>query len=150
MKTGRIKLLWVLLIILVGLTILIMASCKSAYFVQQNSEKKESTDIIPRAVYVSDSINTPFEGKEYFDKGLEYVRLENYGEALPYFTKAIGTNPDFACAYYFRGLIKVELKQIDNACIDLNRAGELGIIEAYKTVKKIRSYRFMQQMIINL
>jgi len=122
--------------------IIIFHSCMSPYFVQQsqqNPEKKESTEIIPRAVYLSDSLNTTPEGRIYFNKGLEYVKLENYGEALPYFTKAINTNSNLACGYFFRGLSKIALKQIDEGCIDLNRAGELGIIFAYEIMTKIRN-----------
>lgn len=45
-------------------------------------------------------------------------------------------NPEYASAYFNRGLVKIDLKQKDNACLDFSRAGELGLTEAYVAIKK--------------
>ncbi len=39
-------------------------------------------------------------------------------------------------AYFNRGLVLIYLKDKEKGCIDLSRAGELGIAEAYGVIKK--------------
>jgi len=101
-------------------------------------------------VWISDSINSPPEAKKYFSEAFQKAQSENYNEAIMNFTKAIEIYPNFAYAYYFRGIIKLNLKQEESGCNDLNRAGELGLIEAYKIVNKIRKRQFWEQMVIHL
>ena len=56
-------------------------------------------------------------------------------EAYDDYTKAIELNPSFAEAYYNRGLIQIYMKDTRKGCLDLSKAGELGIAEAYKLLK---------------
>ena len=65
--------------------------------------------------------------------GLLY--LDNYDEALVNYNKAIELNPHFAEAYYNRGLIQIYMKDTRKGCLDISKAGELGITEAYKVLK---------------
>ena len=39
-------------------------------------------------------------------------------------------------AYYNRGLVLIYLKDKEKGCIDLSRAGELGVSEAYSVINK--------------
>ena len=39
-------------------------------------------------------------------------------------------------AYYNRGLVQIFLKDKEKGCIDIRKAGELGIPEAYGVIKK--------------
>lgn len=39
-------------------------------------------------------------------------------------------------AYYWRGLAKIELGRKESGCLDLSKAGELGLKEAYDAIKK--------------
>ena len=57
------------------------------------------------------------------------VSIGDYG-------KAIELYPDMGDAYYNRGLVLIYLKDKEKACIDLSRAGELGITDAYGVIEK--------------
>ena len=60
----------------------------------------------------------------------EHVRsIENY-------TKAIELYPYMSDAYFNRGLVLIYLKDKEKGCIDLSRAGELGVQDAYGVIKK--------------
>ena len=51
------------------------------------------------------------------------------------YNKAIELKPNYAKAYYGRGLDKIGLGQKDNGCLDLSKAGELGSAYAYEAIK---------------
>ncbi len=56
-------------------------------------------------------------------------------EAFDDYTRAIAENPNFAEAYYNRGLIQIFMKDTRKGCLDISKAGELGIPEAYEVLK---------------
>ena len=56
-------------------------------------------------------------------------------EAFEDYSKAIALNPNFAEAYYNRGLIQIYMKDTRKGCLDISKAGELGIEEAYEVLK---------------
>jgi len=56
-------------------------------------------------------------------------------EAYEDYSKAIELNPHFAEAYYNRGLIQIYMKDTRKGCLDISKAGELGIEEAYEVLK---------------
>ena len=60
-------------------------------------------------------------------------------EAFEDYTKAISLNPAFAEAYYNRGIIQLFMKDTRKGCLDLSKAGELGITEAYEVLKRYAS-----------
>ncbi|MBR3846106.1 MAG: tetratricopeptide repeat protein, partial [Alistipes sp.] len=51
------------------------------------------------------------------------------------YTKAIEQHPHFAEAYYNRGIIQIFMKDTRKGCLDLSKAGELGIQQAYELLK---------------
>ena len=57
-------------------------------------------------------------------------------EAFEDYTKAIELNPHFAEAYYNRGLIQIYMKDTRKGCLDISKAGELGIEEAYEVLRR--------------
>ena len=67
---------------------------------------------------------------------LPFFYDKDYSGAIADLDKAIGINPTYAEAYYRRGLAKVESSQNESGCLDLNKAGELGIAAAYVDIKK--------------
>jgi len=88
---------------------------------------------------------------EYVNKGIDQIdNQKDYGGAMLSFTRAIEIDNTYAKAYYGRGIVKVILNQTAAALIDLDRAGELGEIEAYNIANKIRKRQFWQKVIINL
>ena len=56
-------------------------------------------------------------------------------EAFEDYSKAIDLNSNFAEAYYNRGLIQIYMKDTRKGCLDISKAGELGIEEAYEVLK---------------
>ena len=57
-------------------------------------------------------------------------------EAIESYDQAIRLYPYMGDAYYNRGLVLIYLKDREKGCIDLSRAGELGVADAYSVIKK--------------
>ena len=56
-------------------------------------------------------------------------------EAFEDYTRAVELDPWFAEAYYNRGIIQLFMKDTRKGCLDLSKAGELGIDQAYEVLK---------------
>jgi tetratricopeptide (TPR) repeat protein len=72
----------------------------------------------------------------YYDRGIVYCKMGNYHRALEDFTKAISLRKNFSEAFFNRGLVQIMMGDSQSGCEDLSRAGELGISEAYKVIKR--------------
>jgi len=57
-------------------------------------------------------------------------------EAYEDYSRAIELNPQFAEAYYNRGLVQIFMKDTRKGCLDISKAGELGIRQAYDLLKR--------------
>ncbi|MFR9666943.1 MAG: tetratricopeptide repeat protein [Rikenellaceae bacterium] len=57
-------------------------------------------------------------------------------EAYKAYNEAIRLYPTFAEAYYNRGVVQIMMKDTRKGCIDLSKAGELGIDRAYQLLEK--------------
>jgi tetratricopeptide (TPR) repeat protein len=67
----------------------------------------------------------------YFSKGVTLsLFFENDNQALDAFSMAISLNPNAGEAYYYRGNVKLVLKDTIGACSDWRKALDLGITEA--------------------
>jgi hypothetical protein len=69
-------------------------------------------------------------------KGVAKGELGDYIGAIQDYNKAIELNPNHADAYYNRGLAKIKLGQKDSGCLDPSKAGELGLSQAYDSIKQ--------------
>ena len=58
-----------------------------------------------------------------------------------YMAGAIELYPGFAEAYYNRGMILLGLKDTRKGFLDMSRAGELGIEEAYGLISRLSGIR---------
>lgn len=58
----------------------------------------------------------------YFLRGRAYHQLGNTGDALKDYDMAIDMNPDYGQAFYYRGMLKLNLKRNAAACADLEKA----------------------------
>ncbi|MDE6861609.1 MAG: tetratricopeptide repeat protein, partial [Alistipes sp.] len=59
-------------------------------------------------------------------------------EAYDDYTKAIELYPDCGEAYYNRGLVQIFMKDTRKGCMDMSKAGELGIEAAYAVLAQYR------------
>lgn len=71
----------------------------------------------------------------YYNRASLYCQSGQMPEALEDYTRAIALNPLFGEAYYNRGLIQIYLKDTRKGCLDMSKAGELGVAEAYRVLK---------------
>ena len=77
----------------------------------------------------------------YENRGDAKFELKDYQEAINDYSKAIleykkYPETDVSHIYFNRGLAKLKLKQTNNGCLDLSKAGELGVKKAYDLIKK--------------
>lgn len=72
----------------------------------------------------------------YFNLGNLYCLASEHILSIDSYTEAIRLYPYMGDAYYNRGLVLIYLKDKEKGCIDLSRAGELGVSEAYSVIKK--------------
>jgi tetratricopeptide (TPR) repeat protein len=72
----------------------------------------------------------------YYNLGNLRCMSNAYPEAISNYTYAIQLYPYFGEAYYNRGLIHIYLRETDKGCLDLSKAGELGIEDAYSVIRK--------------
>ena len=72
----------------------------------------------------------------YYHRANLQALAGNLPEAYEDYTRAIDLDPAFAEAYYNRGVVQLFMKDTRKGCLDLSKAGELGIAEAYETLKR--------------
>ncbi|HTX89445.1 MAG TPA: tetratricopeptide repeat protein, partial [Bacteroidales bacterium] len=72
----------------------------------------------------------------FYNRGFIYAQMGEYRLALEDFSSAISLRPEFPEAFYNRGLIRILQGEAGKGCEDLSRAGELGILDAYKVMKR--------------
>lgn len=72
----------------------------------------------------------------YFNLGNLYCLASEHIASIENYTKALRYYPYMGDAYFNRGLVLIYLKDREKGCIDLSRAGELGVPEAYAVIKK--------------
>ncbi len=72
----------------------------------------------------------------YYNRAILLARSSRMPEAFEDFTRAIELYPDFAEAYFNRGLIQIFMKDTRKGCLDLSKAGELGLSQAYEILKE--------------
>ena len=67
-----------------------------------------------------------------------YVNMleKNFKQAVNAYTQAIEKHPEFAEAYYNRGLIYLFQGNKEEGRKDLSKAGELGIYTAYNIIER--------------
>ena len=73
-----------------------------------------------------------------YDRAYIYATMKEYSSAIVDYTAAIQLNPNFAEAYFNRGLTRIFAGNTAEGIIDLSKAGELGIYDAYSIMKRYR------------
>jgi tetratricopeptide (TPR) repeat protein len=72
----------------------------------------------------------------YFNRGKAKQFLQAYEDAINDCSKIIQINPKNVDAYYMRGILRINFGDMKNGCLDLSKAGELGDLKAYETIKE--------------
>ncbi|MCW3084418.1 MAG: hypothetical protein JWP12_1784 [Bacteroidetes bacterium] len=72
----------------------------------------------------------------WFNTATTKIKTNDYKGAVADYTMALSCDPSLSEVYYNRGLLLIVLHDNNNACIDLSKAGELGILEAYNVIKR--------------
>lgn len=72
----------------------------------------------------------------HFNLGNLYCLSGEHIRSIESYSKAIGLDRNMGDAYYNRGLVLIYLKDKEKGCIDLSRAGELGVKDAYPVISK--------------
>ncbi len=64
--------------------------------------------------------------KNYYNRALSYMQLEQWNEALADLSQVIKQEPEYAEAFYNRSNVQLQLEKTDEACADMRIAGKLG------------------------
>ncbi len=72
----------------------------------------------------------------YIVRGLAKSQIKKYDDAIADYNLVIKLNPMYATAYRLKGLDEIKKGDLDQGCLDLSRAGELGSTEAYNDIKQ--------------
>ena len=83
-----------------------------------------AADILPDFPYI------------HYDLGNLYTLSSELVRAIESYTKAINLYPYMGNAYFNRGLVQIYLKDKEKGCLDLSRAGELGVSDAYSVINR--------------
>ena len=88
------------------------------------ADMEEADRILPGVPYIM------------FNLGNLYCLSSKFVESVQSYTNAITVYPYMGDAYFNRGLVLIYLKDKEKGCIDLSRAGELGVADAYSVISK--------------
>ena len=80
----------------------------------------------------------PDFAEAYFNRGNLMAISGKLPEAYDDYTKAIELDKNMGEAYYNRGLVQIFMKDTRKGCMDLSKAGELGIERAYEVLGEFR------------
>lgn len=72
----------------------------------------------------------------HFNLGNLYCLSSQLVSSIDSYDKAIELHPYMGDAYFNRGLVLIYLKDKEKGCIDLSRAGELGVADSYSVISK--------------
>ncbi len=73
----------------------------------------------------------------YFNRGNIRCKQRDFRAAIADYNEAILRNTEFAEAYFNRGLSRLALGDVDRGILDLSKAGELGLMNAYSIIKRM-------------
>lgn len=74
----------------------------------------------------------------WFNKGVIYYDNADFTSAIQAFDKALEIDPEFGQAYFNRGLSYMRQGNRTRAFADLSKAGELGVMQSYNILKRMK------------
>ncbi|HOG19487.1 MAG TPA: tetratricopeptide repeat protein [Salinivirgaceae bacterium] len=72
----------------------------------------------------------------YYNKANIMALSQRFREAIDDYSKAISIDESLPQAYYNRGLTLIYLKEVERGCLDISKAGQLGISDSYNVIKR--------------
>ncbi len=110
----------------------------------QGTTRARVSDRIDRSYDYSEAIGDMLSALEtvpdlpylHFNLGNLYCLSSQLLLSIGSYDKAIECYPAMGDAYYNRGLVLIYLKDKEKGCIDLSRAGELGVSDAYSVIAR--------------
>lgn len=104
------------------------------------AEQKKTEEILDYEDVIKDYESVIYMNPRFFfawfNIGNTKVKKKDYLGAIEAYSKAIELEPEYAEAYFNRGLTRIFLNDLDGGSLDLSKAGELGLIEAYNVIKR--------------
>ncbi|MCZ7614778.1 MAG: tetratricopeptide repeat protein [Ignavibacteriaceae bacterium] len=88
------------------------------------------------ADYSSSILIEPRNVSLYYSRAEAKLGMGEFLSAVVDYTYIISLDQNDATAYYNRGICYANINMKTNACEDFNRAGELGMFEAYGVIKE--------------
>ncbi len=73
---------------------------------------------------------------EFYNSAVAKEESSDLIGAILDYNKSLEINPQYANAYFYRGMSKINVGQKENGCLDLSKAGELGYDNAYEKIKE--------------
>jgi len=99
--------------------------------VARTYDYSEALDDIRQAIAI-----VPDMPQLYFNLGNLLCLSGEMVSSIDSYSEAIRLHPAMGDAFFNRGLVLIYLKDKDKGCIDLSRAGELGVGDAYSVIDK--------------
>ena len=113
------------------------SSRKAAVYYLRGRSKFELTDKRGAILDFDMAVSLdPAKPAYYYYRGLAHHWLKHYSDAIENYDMAVKLNPDKMHYYLNRGYVKFLSDDIDDACYDFSKAGELGLFEAYELIKE--------------
>ena len=73
----------------------------------------------------------------YYQRGQARRELEAYSDAINDCTKILEIHPRNADALFLRGILRIKHGLLQQGCLDLSKAGELGDLKAYDIIRDV-------------
>ena len=93
-------------------------------------ETKSAVEDIQRKIEITANLPSPtkaqLNAEEYLDSGLEKYNVKNYYQAIEDYDRSIELNPEYALAYFNRGLVYKILRNKKKAIFDFLKVIEIG------------------------
>lgn len=98
---------------------------------EQNYDYSEAMSDLQKAIGIA-----PDNAYLHYDLAGLMVLSSQMVSAIEEYDRATSLYPQMGDAYFNRGLVLIYLKDKEKGCIDLSKAGELGVSDAYSVINK--------------
>lgn len=78
----------------------------------------------------------PDNKRIYYNRGNLYLKTGENEKAIADFSEFIDFDPQYARAYFKRGLAKINIGERESALLDLEKASDLGLVQADEAKRK--------------